>query len=426
MTRGFAVVAIAGKRADGTVAVLQQEIIRSEPHTERTDNMQLFANAAANLAYTTLTMDYPSIVLHDDHSITASPIAGEIPTTATAAAVPSAAFALDRATRLRSHSTALDELEQQEDHVRYVILRGNQMLVNASTQTNLALLRRHEMNTMLSSTETRKTFLGLATWDDQPPLSKSTALFGMDIIDPTRHKNDDEMDRFLEAHSASWVDTRTTAPLFEPSDNQLALYATAMAEWQRRTGYCTRCGGSTTFNDGGTSATCTKCLAKSWPRQDPSMIAVISSRDGQRVLLGHAQRHPPKLYTVLAGFVEAGETFEAAVARETWEETGVIVDPGSVRYIGSQPWPFPQSCMIGFTATADDTAPLTVDPNELEHAAWFSKADVALAARVPGSTMQRSVAEAAVRDDPTLPLLIPPKGVIARKLIDSWLEDRPI
>lgn len=151
------------------------------------------------------------------------------------------------------------------------------------------------------------------------------------------------------------------------------------------------------------------------------MIAVISSRDGQRVLLAHSSRHPPGFNTVLAGFVEAGETFEAAVARETFEETGIRIDEGSVQYVGSQPWPFPQSCMIGFTAYADCSQELKVDTKELISAGWFTKADVARAATVEGPTMKREVAEEALRKDPSLPLLIPPKGVIARKLLDKWL-----
>jgi NAD+ diphosphatase len=154
------------------------------------------------------------------------------------------------------------------------------------------------------------------------------------------------------------------------------------------------------------------------------MIAVISSRDGQRILLARSPRHPPKLHTTLAGFVEVGETFEAAVAREAFEETGVIVDEGSTKYIGSQPWPFPQSCMIGFLATADDTTPLNIDTKELVSAQWFDKDQVRAATTVPGATMQHAVAEATLNANPDLPLLLPPKGVIARKLIDTWLEQQ--
>jgi NAD+ diphosphatase len=127
------------------------------------------------------------------------------------------------------------------------------------------------------------------------------------------------------------------------------------------------------------------------------------------------------MYTVLAGFVEAGETFEAAVARETFEETGILIDRDSVQYIGSQPWPFPQSCMVAFMTTANCSQSLNIDTNELVDAHWFTKEQVEKAAQVPGATMQKAVAEKALQDDPSLELLIPPKGVIARKLVDEWL-----
>ena len=108
-------------------------------------------------------------------------------------------------------------------------------------------------------------------------------------------------------------------------------------------------------------------------------------------------RHPagPRpgtgLFTTLAGFVEAGETFEAAVAREVFEETGVRVDEGSVRYLKSQPWPFPQSSMIAFRATADADAPLNIDDDELVEAKWWDRAAVRKACTVPGAVMRPDV-----------------------------------
>jgi NAD+ diphosphatase len=125
----------------------------------------------------------------------------------------------------------------------------------------------------------------------------------------------------------------------------------------------------------------------------------------------------------LAGFVEAGETFERAVLREAWEETGVQVDLESVKYLASQPWPFPRSTMIGFRATADHTKPMNIDHNELVDALWFSKEDVRVAAQIAGPTMKKEFAEKVVQENLTLPVLIPPKGVLARRLIDNWLED---
>lgn len=381
METGFAVLAVAGRGTDGVVKLLRQVVIRST-HADRERNMRLFADSAADMA---------------TEVVTGSKIQQE------ALYEPAKALNLDRATHLRTNAEALAALEEGAN---YVILKGTQILVRSTTQ--LALLVHKEL-LPIGGTQ-RKTFLGMLSGE-----GKQTPVFGVDLLEGV-----DEA--ALPPHS-SFVDTRTTAPLFPSIENELALHATALAQWQRRTSFCTLCGSPTTFVDGGTCCRCTGCKNLSWPRQDPSMIAVISSRDGQRVLLAHSTRHPPKFHTVLAGFVEAGETFEAAVAREAFEETGIRIDEGSVKYVGSQPWPFPQSCMIGFTATSDDTVPLNVDTNELVSARWFKKSDVALAATVEGATMQLPVAEAALKNDPTLPLLIPPKGVIARKLIDKWLVD---
>jgi len=396
MTTGFAVLAVAGRNSDGTVSVLRQEVIRSD-HADRERNMRLFADKAANMA-TQVVTGAPLVAEEEDDNNEPKP-------------EPAKALQLDRATHLRSDPEALAALEH-DSSVRYVILKGNQIL--AASPTELALLNSDEMKEVVETKKTQSTFLGILSQEPKH------AVFGIDLLEDT---NDNDTAIIGSNRNLSLVDTRTTAPLFSPIHNELALHATALAQWQRRTSFCSLCGGATTLIHAGTCSQCTQCHAKSWPRQDPSMIAVVSSRDGQRVLLARSPRHPPKLHTVLAGFVEAGETFEAAVARECYEETRVAIDEGSVRYVGSQPWPFPQSCMIGFTATADDAAhPVQIDGQEIVSAGWFEKEDVRRAAAVEGSTMQKAVAEAALVQDPSLPLLIPPKGVIARRLIDLWLE----
>lgn len=152
------------------------------------------------------------------------------------------------------------------------------------------------------------------------------------------------------------------------------------------------------------------------------MITAVSSRDGEKILLARSPRHPEKMYSVLAGFVEAGETMERAVAREVFEETGIRIDSDSVQYVASQPWPFPQSTMIGFVAQADENQELDIDPNEILAARWFDRAEVQAATMIEGPVMQREVAKAVVAADPSINLLIPPRGVIARKLIETWLN----
>ena len=176
--------------------------------------------------------------------------------------------------------------------------------------------------------------------------------------------------------------------------------ATSLASWHRRHGYCANCGGPSAIVRGGWSRQCGACGAEHYPRVDPVVI-MLAEHDG-RVLLGRQPRFPPRRYSALAGFVEVGESIEAAVARELFEESGVRVS--DVRYVGSQPWPFPSSLMIACVATAADEA-LTIDLTELEDARWFTREEVA-------------AAMAGVSD---APFLAPPPFAIAHSLLAHWL-----
>lgn len=381
MKTGFAVISVAGRGDDGDVSLLGQDIVYS-PTNSREENMRYFANAAAKFAIHTISKGKDPCLRHENLVVKTAE-----------------SLTLDRATHFRTDEKKLRELEKV---AHYIILQDcRSILVRSDTPcTKLAFLTHEEV--IAIGGNQRKTFLGI--------LSGETPVFAVDILDEKFH-----VPRHYEI-----VDTRTTAPLLGTIENELALHASAYAAWQRRHKYCVLCGGATAVIHGGTCLQCSKCEAKSWPRQDPSMICAISSRDGEKILLARSPRHPEKLHTTLAGFVEAGETLEAAVAREAFEETGIRIDEGSVQYVGTQPWPFPQSCMFGFLATADEEQPLNIDTNELISARWFTKEEVAIASTIEGPTMQKGVALAALERDPTLPLLIPPKGVIARKLIDQW------
>ena len=171
------------------------------------------------------------------------------------------------------------------------------------------------------------------------------------------------------------------------------MYATALKQWQNQSQYCTKCGSPTQLIHAGTCRLCTTCQTHLWPRQDPSIIVSITSSTNNNndnvvddyILLARSKRHPPKVHTLIAGFVEAGETMEDAVIRESLEETGVHIDPQSIRYVKSQPWPFPQSTMLGFTAKVDHTQPLHIDTNELVSAEWFHRSTVLQATNVNGN-----------------------------------------
>ena len=144
----------------------------------------------------------------------------------------------------------------------------------------------------------------------------------------------------------------------------------ALFHWHQTHGYCARCGAASRMSQGGFRRDCPTCEAQHFPRTDPVVIMAIV--DSDRILLGRQARFPPGMYSCLAGFLEPGETIEDAVRRETWEEAGIRV--GRVAYHASQPWPFPNSLMIGCLgeALSRDIVP---DASELEDCRWFTRAE---------------------------------------------------
>ena len=159
-----------------------------------------------------------------------------------------------------------------------------------------------------------------------------------------------------------------------PAD-ELGLLATAKALlfWHSRHRFCPNCGAATALSCAGFRRDCARCGAQHFPRTDPVAIMLVSR--GERCLLARQARFMPGMYSCLAGFIEPGETIEDAVRRETFEEAGVRV--GAVRYLASQPWPFPSSLMIGCLGEAL-TEDLTLDRQELEDGRWFDRDEVRL------------------------------------------------
>ncbi|MCK9487811.1 MAG: NAD(+) diphosphatase [Xanthomonadales bacterium] len=195
--------------------------------------------------------------------------------------------------------------------------------------------------------------------------------------------------------SLRWLDLRGAATSLEAGQAGLLAYASALRVWHARHRFCGGCGGRNQIQSGGHRLYCPTCASASFPRTDPAIIVLV--RDGERCLLGRQPGWPQGRYSTLAGFVEPGETLEAAVAREVHEESGVAV--GDCNYLGSQPWPFPASLMVGFEACA-----LRADialGEELEDAQWFDPEQLAsgiLAGR----------------------LRPPPRLSISRWLIERW------
>ena len=164
----------------------------------------------------------------------------------------------------------------------------------------------------------------------------------------------------------SWFDLRTLFSTLPEEFYLLAGRAFQVMNWERTHQYCGQCGRPTQAADHERARVCPHCRLTQYPRISPAIIVAITK--GPSILLAHAPRFPEGLYSVLAGFVEAGETFEECVQREVREEVGIEVK--DIRYFGSQPWPFPHSLMVGFTAEYAG-GEIRVDRKEILEAAWF-------------------------------------------------------
>lgn len=169
-------------------------------------------------------------------------------------------------------------------------------------------------------------------------------------------------------------DLRLIAGELPMEEAALLAYARAMVHWREHNRYCGRCSSPMVAVQGGHVMQCSNptCAHQQFPRLDPAVIVLVT--DGERALLGRQPAWPPGRYSTVAGFVEPGESLEDAVAREVREETGVVVD--EVIYHSSQPWPFPSSLMLGFTARASRTE-IDLSDEELEDAQWFTRAQLA-------------------------------------------------
>lgn len=184
-------------------------------------------------------------------------------------------------------------------------------------------------------------------------------------------------------------------------DAELCATARALIEWHRSHGFCATCGAKSDMTQAGWQRECPVCKALHFPRTDPVVIMLITQ--GNRLLLGRGPTWPEGMYSLLAGFIEPGETIEAAVRREVFEESGIRV--GQVDYLTSQPWPFPASLMLGCRGEAL-TDEITIDPNELQDARWVTREELlsAFAGTHPEIKPSR-------------------KGAIAQFIMSHWLAD---
>lgn len=195
-------------------------------------------------------------------------------------------------------------------------------------------------------------------------------------------------------------DFREVGAMLTDNERDIAATASALNQWHRAEPRCPKCGEPTQVINGGFARHCLTCGHDHFPRTDPAVIvAVLDAQD--RILLGRQSTWPARRVSILAGFVEAGESLEQAIHREIAEEVDVSLS--AVRYYGSQPWPFPRSLMLGFVARASSTA-ICVDGDEIESADWFTR-----------DAVRSQVASGE--------LGLPGETSIAYRLIEAWLND---
>ena len=293
---------------------------------------------------------------------------------------------IDRAGELRTNQAPLDTLWQKAEIIQ--IAEGR----IATSQEKLTFISAADVAEQIASarfTEGSRYFLGL-------DLATRTPYFAWDTTWEGEVSDEDK--------SVGFSTLREVGAQLSPLHFELALHATALSNWHRAHPRCPRCGGSTRVDLGGAARFCDADQSQHHPRTDSAVIVLIKDRD-DRILLGHQPVWPEGRFSTFAGFLEPGETVEQCVSREVFEESGVRVS--EIKYLGSQPWPFPASIMIAFEAVTDNPEVAKGDGEEITEVKWFSRTELKAAA-AEGS------------------LLLPPTISVARKMIEGWLGESAV
>ena len=287
---------------------------------------------------------------------------------------------LDRASELRSDEAALDRLWSTAKIIRV----SNSKL--ATDGKSLLFLSATEVEELIASkvfTSGDKYFLGIDT-------ASKVAYFAWDC---------DEVGLSAgETSTEGLASLRELGGTLDEFELGISMQATALSNWHRSHPHCSKCGAETKSTLGGSVRACVKDQSQHHPRTDSAVIVLVKDKD-DRILLGHQPIWPDGRFSTFAGFLEPGETFEQCVEREVFEESGVKVN--EIKYLGSQPWPFPASIMIAFSAVVDDPSTAKADGVEITEVRWFSRAE-----------LKSSVADGS--------LLLPPTISVARKMIATW------
>ena len=287
---------------------------------------------------------------------------------------------LDRASELRSDEAELNRLWSAAK-----IIRVAQSKL-ATDGTSLRFLTAAEVEKLIESkifTTGDKYFLGIDT-------ASNLAYFAWDC---------DEVGLAAgESSTEGMASLRELGGTLDEFHLGISMHAIALSNWHRSHPHCSKCGALTESSLGGSVRVCVKDQSQHHPRTDSAVIVLVKDKD-DRILLGHQPIWPDGRFSTFAGFLEPGETFEQCVEREVFEESGVKVN--EIKYLGSQPWPFPASIMIAFSAVVDDPSTAKADGVEITEVRWFSREEL----------------KAAVADRS---LLLPPTISVARKMIAMW------
>lgn len=305
---------------------------------------------------------------------------------------------LNRAAELRSDQAALDKIFAEPGTGVLAIWRGKPLIAGEARDRVAWLPPEH---LVFANSTGPVIFLGL---DD------GKARFVRDVSSWEPEESADTLDAFFDpseqSHPATapderFAELRGVMTALTPRDAELVASAKAVLGWHDSHSFCANCGEKTMPAMGGWQRDCAACGRHHFPRTDPVVIMLITH--GNSVLMGRSPAWPEGMYSCLAGFIEPGETVEAAVRREVFEEAGVRV--GQVDYLASQPWPFPASLMIGCHGHAE-TTDITIDPVEIEDAIWVTREDMmeTFAGNNPAMKPAR-------------------KGAIAHFLLQNWLRD---
>ncbi|MDE0406256.1 MAG: NAD(+) diphosphatase [Alphaproteobacteria bacterium] len=287
---------------------------------------------------------------------------------------------LDRVSHLREDAAWVAARRRAKD-TRLVPVWRSRSLVHTEDDRAL-ILTVEEAGELLDSAQ-HEVVLGL---------EGDTLYIGLDLShldDPYGHPR-------IGAEGA-FEDLRQIGPVIPADEGAILAHARGMMTWHQRHLFCGVCGAPTEVSHGGYQRNCTGCSAQHFPRTDPAVIMLVHK--GDNCLLGRTHHFPRRIYSTLAGFVEPGESLEEAVAREVFEEAGVTV--GEVRYMASQPWPFPSSLMLGFHAEAE-AMELNIDPKELEDARWMTREQIG---RIEEFDME-----------------LPRRDSIAWRLVKAWMD----